>query len=155
VDYEAEYDNRARVPDFPDIVADWIARSARLRGDVPAADLGIPYGPSSRQILDVMWPDTTRKAPVVLFFHGGYWQRQHPREVTFVAQGCLAHGVAVALAGYDLAPDVPLSAGARGGGVPASPHQAADGGQRPFRRGSSGGGAHRHPLARSGRSRRR
>lgn len=109
VDYEAEYDNRARVPAFPQIVADWIARSARLRGDVPAADLGIPYGPSGRQILDILWPDTTRQAPVALFFHGGYWQRQHPREVTFVAEGCLAHGVAVALAGYDLAPDVPVS----------------------------------------------
>ncbi|WP_051356882.1 alpha/beta hydrolase [Azorhizobium doebereinerae] len=120
MDYETEYDNRARVPNHPDIVADWIARSARLRGDVPAADLGIPYGPSGRQVLDILWPDTHRQAPVVLFFHGGYWQRQHPREVSFVAQGCLAHGVAVALAGYDLAPHVPVGniiAQARGAAV--------------------------------------
>ncbi len=108
MDYEAEYDNRARVPNFADIVADWTERSARLRGSVAAADLGIPHGPSARQILDILWPDTTRQAPMVLFFHGGYWQRQHPRELTFVAEGCLAHGVAVALAGYDLAPNVPL-----------------------------------------------
>ncbi|TDT88786.1 MULTISPECIES: alpha/beta hydrolase [Azorhizobium] len=120
MDYESEYDNRARVPEFPDIVAGWISRSAHLRGDVAAADLGIPHGPSPRQFLDILWPDATRQAPVVLFFHGGYWQRQHPREVTFVAEGCLAHGVAVALAGYDLAPHVPVGnivAQARGAAI--------------------------------------
>ncbi|GGF48545.1 alpha/beta hydrolase [Azorhizobium oxalatiphilum] len=120
MDYEAEYDNRARVPNHSEIIADWIAQSARLRGDVPAADIGVPYGPSSRQSLDILWPDATRQAPIVLFFHGGYWQRQHPREVSFVAQGCLAHGVAMALAGYDLAPHVPVGnivAQARGAAV--------------------------------------
>ncbi|MGU3496727.1 alpha/beta hydrolase [Xanthobacteraceae bacterium A53D] len=120
MDYEAEYDNRARVPNHPEILAEWVARSARLRGDVPAADIGVPYGPSSRQVLDILWPDATRQAPVVLFFHGGYWQRQHPREVSFVAQGCLANGVAMALAGYDLAPHVPVGhilAQARGAAV--------------------------------------
>jgi len=110
LDYETEYNNRARVPAFAaTMLADWQARSARLRGDAAAADLGIPHGPTARQILDVIWPDTSRQAPVVFFIHGGYWQAMHPRDVTFAAQGCLAHGVAVAFPGYDLVPDVPLS----------------------------------------------
>lgn len=109
MDFEHEYNNRARVPEWTDISADWRARSARLRGEVAAADLGIPYGSTQRQTLDILWPDTGRDAPVVLYIHGGYWQYGHPRDVTFAAEGCLAHGVAVALPGYDLAPDVPLS----------------------------------------------
>ncbi|TCT04326.1 alpha/beta hydrolase [Aquabacter spiritensis] len=108
MDYEHEYNNRARVPGWQDIFADWARRSAAQRAAAVAADLGIPYGPSRRQILDIVWPDTGRDAPVALFIHGGYWQYMHPRDLTFVAAGCLAHGVAVALAGYDLVPDVQL-----------------------------------------------
>lgn len=109
MDHEHEYNNRARVPEWADILSDWTRRSAALRGAAAAADLGVPYGPTKRQILDILWPDTSRAAPVALYIHGGYWQASHPRDVSFVAEGCLAHGVAVALAGYDLAPDVPLS----------------------------------------------
>ncbi|MEP9375755.1 alpha/beta hydrolase [Aquabacter sp. CN5-332] len=108
MDHEREYNNRARVPEWPRISEEWRQRSAALRGSAAAADLGIPHGPTQRQILDILWPDTSRSAPVVLYIHGGYWQYSHPRDVTFVAEGCLAHGVAVALAGYDLVPDVPL-----------------------------------------------
>lgn len=109
MDLEKEYNNRARVPEWLDIFHDWQARSARLRGSVAAADLGIPYGSTQRQFLDILWPDTSRDVPVVMHIHGGYWQYGHPRDVSFAAEGCLAHGVAVALPGYDLAPDVPLA----------------------------------------------
>lgn len=109
MDFEHEYNNRARVPEWTEFFEDWRARSARLRGGIGAADLGIPYGPTQRQFLDILWPDTSRDAPVVMHIHGGYWQYGHPRDVSFVAEGCLAHGVAVAMPGYDLAPDVPLA----------------------------------------------
>lgn len=108
MDFEVEYNNRARVPDWADIFADWQARSVRMRGEAVAADLGIPYGPTARQILDIVWPETGRDAPVVLLIHGGYWQYMHPRDLTFAAEGLLKNGIGVALAGYDLAPDVPL-----------------------------------------------
>lgn len=110
MNHEREYNNRARVPAWPSISEAWRQRSAHLRGAVAAADLGVPYGPTARQFLDILWPDTNRDAPVLLYIHGGYWQYSHPRDVTFVAEGCLANGVAVALAGYDLAPDAPLAA---------------------------------------------
>lgn len=109
LDLAVEYDNRARVPEYPAILEGLVRRSAAMRAEVAAADLGVPYGPSSRQILDILWPDPSRQAPVVLFFHGGYWQHGHPRNTSFVARGCLGHSVAVALAGYDLTPDVPLA----------------------------------------------
>lgn len=108
MDYEAEYNNRARVPEHPLIFERWTHAAAAQRGAAAAADLGVPYGPGPRQILDIVWPETDRRAPVVLFLHGGYWQSLHPRDFTFAAAGCLAHGVAMAFAGYDLAPLVSL-----------------------------------------------
>lgn len=109
MDYEVEYNNRARVPEHPAIFERWAHASAALRGAAVAADLGVPYGASPRQTLDILWPGTDRQAPVVLFIHGGYWQALHPRDFSFAAAGCLSHGVAMALAGYDLAPDVSVT----------------------------------------------
>jgi arylformamidase len=40
----------------------------------------------------------------LLFFHGGYWQRNAKEGFAFVAEGALAHGINVAVAGYTLAP---------------------------------------------------
>lgn len=108
MDLDVEYDNRARVPEHPAIFARWQAASAALRGSAVAADLGVPYGPGPRQFLDIVWPQTDRRAPVVLFIHGGYWRSLHPRDHTFAAAGCLAHDVAMAFAGYDLAPEVSI-----------------------------------------------
>lgn len=108
MDYEAEYNNRARVPEYAEIIARWIRDSAAFRGQAAVADLGVPYGPSPRQTLDIIWPATSRSAPLALFIHGGYWRWQSPRDFTFIASACLAHGVGLALAGYDLAPQVPL-----------------------------------------------
>ncbi|MFS8036210.1 alpha/beta hydrolase [Xanthobacter sp. AM11] len=108
MDYEVEYNNRARVSDHPAIFERWAKSSAAFRGAAVAADLGVPYGPDPRQFLDIFWPAPDRQAPVALFIHGGYWQSLHPRDFSFAAAGCLAHGVALALAGYDLAPLVPV-----------------------------------------------
>jgi arylformamidase len=43
---------------------------------------------------------------VALFIHGGYWRSLHPHAFSSLARGLNAHGVTVALAGYDLCPDV-------------------------------------------------
>jgi pimeloyl-ACP methyl ester carboxylesterase len=59
--------------------------------------------------LDLFWPDAVRQGPVVVFVHGGYWQRSHRLAFSHLAQGLLAHGVAVAMPSYDLCPGVTLS----------------------------------------------
>ena len=43
-----------------------------------------------------------------LFLHGGYWQRGDRRANHFVAEALCAHGINVALVGYDLCPSVSL-----------------------------------------------
>src|SRR6185295_15546586 len=99
VDYEVEYNNRARVPDHPDIFARWTRDAAAYRERMKAdenAELGLAYGPSPRQKL-------------ALFVHGGYWRSLEHSIFSHVAAGLNARGIAVAVAGYDLCPQVTIA----------------------------------------------
>ena len=110
LDYEAEYNNRARVPEHPAIFARWTrdARAFTVRA-MPSAELRLPYGRSAREHIDLFWPSAKRDAPIVLFIHGGYWRSLEPAMFSHVAAGVNPHGLAVALAGYDLCPDVTIA----------------------------------------------
>ncbi len=106
LDLEAEYNNRARVPEHPGIIAGWKENAARFRSTHRNAELGIPYGPGARQALDIFWPDASRDAPLALFIHGGYWQALDPSYFSHFAKAANRNGVALALCGYDLCPQV-------------------------------------------------
>jgi arylformamidase len=107
IDLEAEYNNRARVPDHPAIIAGWARDAAAYRAAAGQRLATIAYGPTERQTIDVFTPERTapRTLPV-LFIHGGYWQGLDPSFFSHMAQGLNAHGVTVGVAGYDLCPDV-------------------------------------------------
>jgi arylformamidase len=100
-----EYDNRAKVPDFAAIVAQWGRDAARFREQTGGA-LDLRYGDGPRQLMDVFGPSD---APVAMFLHGGYWQAMDRIYFSHLADGLLAHGVAVAMPSYDLCPDVTLA----------------------------------------------
>ena len=54
IDYEAEYNNRARVPEHPEIFARWTRDAEFFRADMLEADravLGLCYGDSPQAIL--------------------------------------------------------------------------------------------------------
>jgi len=109
LDYEAEYNNRARVPEHPAIFERWTRAAAAFRTSHPNAELGISYGEGPRECIDLFWPSTSRDAPIFLFIHGGYWRSLEPALFSHVAAGVNAHGYAMALAGYDLCPDVSIA----------------------------------------------
>jgi arylformamidase len=54
------------------------------------------------------FPANRTGAATLLFFHGGYWQRNAKEGFSFVAEGPLAHGFHVAVAGYTLAPEATM-----------------------------------------------
>lgn len=108
IDYEAEYNNRARVPEHPEILSRWARDAARTRAAHPNAELGIRYGDSERQIVDLIWPGQGHDAPVALFIHGGYWRALEPAAFSHLAAGVNVHGVAFAAVGYDLCPAVTI-----------------------------------------------
>src|SRR5580704_9661349 len=104
---DAAYDNSAAVADSQDWLARWRERSAKLRAGA-GARLDVAYGPKPRTRLDYFASGATR-APLFVFVHGGYWQRNEKESFCFVAEGPRAHGVDVALVGYTLAPQARLT----------------------------------------------
>jgi len=110
INYEVEYDNRARVPEHPEIFARWHREAEAYRAAARGAELGLKYGPSPRQTIDLFPAQgDDGKAPLALFIHGGWWRTLAPSEFSQMAAGPNAHGVTVAVAGYDLCPTVSIA----------------------------------------------
>jgi arylformamidase len=112
IDYEAEYNNRARVPDHPEIFARWAREAEDYRAEAMKerrAELGLQYGDTPRQTIDLFSPKGAAEAPLALFIHGGYWRSLDPSLFSHAARGANAHGIAVAVAGYDLCPEVTIA----------------------------------------------
>jgi arylformamidase len=102
VNYEVEYNNRARVPDSAALLAGWARDAAAYRESHPPRK--IVYGAGTRQVIDVF--EGRDNGPVVVFIHGGYWQALDGSSSSHVARGLNAHGVSVAIPNYDLCPYV-------------------------------------------------
>jgi len=107
VDYETEYNNRARVPEHPGIIAGWAKDAAAYRAEA-FCELGVRYGESERQYYDLFKPETAKVESIVMFIHGGYWQALDPSFFSHMARGLNRLGVPVAVVGYDLCPQVEL-----------------------------------------------
>jgi arylformamidase len=106
---ESEYNNRAKVPEHGAIMAGWAQDAAAFRAAHGQAELGLKYGPSERQALDIFWPGAGRDAPLAMFIHGGYWQALDKSSFSHLARGFIAHGIALAVPSYDLCPTVSLA----------------------------------------------
>jgi len=108
IDYEKEYDNRARVPEHPQIFARWAADSESYRARLPASrQARMSYGPTAREIVDLF--DAHPGAPLAVFIHGGWWRNFEPSLFSHFAGGLNAHGIGVALPGYNLCPQVSIA----------------------------------------------
>lgn len=103
---DAAYNNGAAVPNSAEIVTKWTARSGELRNR-HAATMDQRYGPAERNRID-LFPAARAGGPLLVFIHGGYWQMRAKENFSFIAEGPLAHGISVALAGYTLAPQIRL-----------------------------------------------
>ncbi|HJU17217.1 MAG TPA: alpha/beta hydrolase [Stellaceae bacterium] len=99
---DAAYNNSAAVPECDAIVADWAARSARLRSQCQG-HLDLAYGDSPRERLDLLLA-ADPKAPTLVFIHGGYWQTNDKENYAFLAEGTQPHGINLAVVEYTLAP---------------------------------------------------
>ena len=112
IDYEAEYNNRARVPEHPEIFARWTREAEDYRAEAMKerrAELGLQYGATMRQFIDLFSPKGGGDAPLALFVHGGYWRSLEPSMFSQTARGANALGIAVAVVGYDLCPQVTIA----------------------------------------------
>jgi arylformamidase len=102
---EAEYNLVARRgPDFPDLVERWIARN-EVHKQKSGARIDLAYGEGAREKLD-FFSGGNSDGPVVIYIHGGYWQRGDKNMYSFVSEAFIKHGVSVSVLNYNLTPSV-------------------------------------------------
>lgn len=105
INYEAEYNNRALVPEAGEINARWEVAAKAARESVKS-EMDIPYGPGARNRYDLFL--TSRRGtrvPLVVYIHGGVWQRGDRKEYSFVVPELIERGCDVALPSYTLCPE--------------------------------------------------
>ncbi len=105
VNYEVEYNNRARVPEHPALISGWAKDAAAYRDQNPPQR--IAYGPGYRHSIDLFQADGD--GAIVVFIHGGYWQALESSFFSHCARGLNAHGISVAVPNYDLCPSVTVA----------------------------------------------
>lgn len=106
---DAQYNNRARIPDHADIFERWRSASALARTQA-GVTLDLRYGDGEGESLDLFAPTVpvAGPAPVLVFIHGGYWRSLSKADHSFVAPSFCADGAIVAVPDYALAPAVSL-----------------------------------------------
>ena len=108
INYEKEYDNRARVPEHPQIFARWATDAESYRASLSGPQLKrVNYGPTRREVIDLF--DARPGAPLAVFIHGGWWRNFDPSLFSHFAIGLNAHQIGVALPGYNLCPQVGIA----------------------------------------------
>jgi arylformamidase len=70
--------------------------------------LDVPYGDSPRQKLDI-FPADNAGAPVLIYFHGGYWRGGSKEQNCHFASLFAKAGATVVVAEYDLCPSVTVT----------------------------------------------
>lgn len=103
MDWDDAYANAAHVPGAADYPARWQREAAAFRAAQGARARDLAYGTAEAERLDLFLPEGTPRG-LVVFVHGGYWQRFGRRDWSHLAAGAVARGHAVALPGYTLCP---------------------------------------------------
>lgn len=102
-DWDDAYANRAHVPQAQPLIDAWPGDAAAFRDAHARKTLDIPYGPGAREAYDLFLPEGTPKG-LLVFVHGGYWLLFGRKDWSHYATGALAHGYAVAVPEYPVAP---------------------------------------------------
>ena len=97
---------RSRV-DLEMLMRDWENRSEvyRISSNV---EVDCQYGENERELLDI-FHGSTDTGPILVFLHGGYWQRGEKSIYSLLAKPFGAAGINVIVVGYPLCPVVTMS----------------------------------------------
>ena len=104
---DIEYDNGARVPEFPEILSQWQSDAQTYR-NTASATLDLSYGDHARQKTDIFDLDEKDKKPLVVFIHGGYWRALGRETFSHLARGLNDRGFGVVIPSYQLCPAVTI-----------------------------------------------
>ena len=107
-DLEVQYMLRNTRPGYEEKdIPRWLEQSELFRAKANGR-LDLTYGPRPRNKLDFFAP---KGLPVglVLYIHGGYWQRGDKSVYSFIAEPFVRRGYSVAVMNYQMCPDVRLT----------------------------------------------
>lgn len=110
-DWDDAYQNRIYIPDGDAYAPRWQEMAAMFRQELASedrAEIDIVYGANERHRLDLFLPESAPQG-LVIFVHGGYWRAFDKSLWSHFAAGALAHGHAVAMPSYRLAPEASLA----------------------------------------------
>jgi len=103
---DLEYDVERQVGDFSAYARHYVDNSKLARHRLKCV-LDVPYGATLDERLDI-FPAASAPAPVLVFFHGGYWRMLSNKEFSLVALGPVPVGIAVVNVNYSLCPKVTI-----------------------------------------------
>ena len=99
---EREYSPSSCVRSITPFLESYVARSQLIAKTVPHR-ANLKWGDGANEVFD-FFPAASPNAPLLVFFHGGYWQEHSKNDVLFVASDCVPNGIAYAAVEYTLAP---------------------------------------------------
>jgi arylformamidase len=99
---ERQYSPSSCVPAYAPYLEAYIARSREAEQHARCYK-DLHWGEQPEETFDYC-PAATSDAPLLVFFHGGYWQELSKNESLFAAPNCVANGIAFAAIDYALAP---------------------------------------------------
>jgi len=103
---DLQYNNRARIPEHPQIFRRW-EQASELSREKSSRRLDVRYGSGPCETLDI-FPSPRADAPVLVFIHGGYWRSLDKRDVSFIAPSFVQDDAMVVLPNYALCPAVSI-----------------------------------------------
>jgi arylformamidase len=102
---DVQYNNRARIPEHPQIFSRWV-ESSKLARERLKCTLDVRYGDQPGETLDIF--PAQPGGPVLVFIHGGYWRSLDKADVSFIAPAFVEAGVTVVTPNYALCPSVTI-----------------------------------------------
>jgi len=103
---DLQYNNRFHVPDFEDHLKRWESLS-RLAEKKYRVIKDIPYGNELRECLDI-FPSPQKGSKVLVFIHGGYWQKFDKSSFHFISGTFTDYGITTVVINYPLVPSVSI-----------------------------------------------
>jgi arylformamidase len=104
---EYQYNPRESVPEYPQLAKKRAEQARRVRESAKSW-LGVPYGSSPREKLDI-YPADQPGGPVLIYIHGGYWRSGSKEDNCNFVPVFTERGASVVLVEYDLCPTVTVS----------------------------------------------
>lgn len=107
---DAEYNPSLPVADAAGAIRHFADQAERARTQL-SCKIGVPYGPTLAETLDIFPADApagSSGSPVFIFIHGGYWRSLSAADFHGVALGLQPLGITTVVIDYALCPSVTL-----------------------------------------------